>query len=406
MPGPFLTDRLRNTAKAEAAKRGITVEEQMAERTKHNPAGRFGDPEEFGLACAFLCADKAGFITGQNILLDGGAFPGTLYGAPGESSLVRTQRARRRRFSPMVRCRRRSPDRARCASGWRPPAINPADVGRRGGSYRAMEYPRVIPNSDGAGIIDQVGDGVTRLKIGQRVWLFNGQRNGRAFGTAAEYIALAEHLVTPLPDNLSFAQGATLGIPGMTAWTCLFGDGPIAGKTVLVTGGAGAVGHYAVQFAKWGGAQVIATVSSAAKAEQARLGGADLVVNYRNEDVVAKAMAFTSGRGVDRVVDVDFGGNIETTLKLMGMNSTIAVYATNGNRTPIGADARSDGEMHRAPFAGAVRAAAAAARRRAGRHHQMARGGPAHPQCRRRSSHCRTPRRRISRSRRATSSAP
>jgi NADPH2:quinone reductase len=99
-----------------------------------------------------------------------------------------------------------------------------------GGSYRAMEYPRVIPNSDGAGIIDQVGDGVTRLKVGQRVWLFNGQRNGRAFGTAAEYITLAEHLVTPLPDNLSFAEGATLGIPAMTAWCCLFCDGPIAGK--------------------------------------------------------------------------------------------------------------------------------------------------------------------------------
>jgi NADPH2:quinone reductase len=213
--------------------------------------------------------------------------------------------------------------------------VNPADVGRRGGTYRAMEYPRVIPNSDGAGIIDQVGDSVTRLKAGQRVWLFNGQRNGRAFGTAAEYIALAEHLVTPLPDNLSFAQGATLGIPCMTAWTGLFCDGPIAGKTVLVTGGAGAVGHYAVQLAKWGGAQVIATVSSATKAEQARLGGADLVVNYKNEDVVAKAMAFTGGRGVDRVVDVDFGGNIDTTLKLMGMNSTIAVYATNGNRTPV-----------------------------------------------------------------------
>jgi NADPH:quinone reductase len=213
--------------------------------------------------------------------------------------------------------------------------VNPADVGRRAGTYRAMEYPRVIPNSDGAGIIDQVGDGVTRLKVGRRVWLFNGQRNGRAFGTAAEYIALAEHLVTPLSDNLSFAQGATLGIPCMTAWTCLFSDGPIAGKTVLVTGGAGAVGHYAVQLAKWGGAEVIATVSSAAKAEQARLGGADLIVNYKTDDVVAKAMALTSGRGVDRVVDVDFGGNIATTLKLMGMNSTIAVYATNGNRTPV-----------------------------------------------------------------------
>jgi NADPH2:quinone reductase len=213
--------------------------------------------------------------------------------------------------------------------------VNPADVGRRGGSYRAMEYPRAIPNSDGAGIIDQVGDGVTRLRAGQRVWLFNGQRNGRAFGTAAEYISLAEHLVTPLPDDLTFAEGATLGIPGMTAWCCLYGDGPIAGQTVLVTGGAGAVGHYAVQLAKWGGARVIATVSSAAKAEQARLAGADLVVNYKNDDVVAKIMAFTGRRGVDRVVDVDFGGNIATTLKAMAINSTIAVYATNGNRTPV-----------------------------------------------------------------------
>jgi NADPH2:quinone reductase len=212
--------------------------------------------------------------------------------------------------------------------------VNPADVGRRGGSYRAMDYPRVIPNSDGAGFIDQVGDGVTRFKIGDRVWLFNGQRNGRAFGTAAEYIALDEQLVTPLRDNLTFAEGATLGIPAMTAWCSLFADGPIVGKTVLVTGGAGAVGHYAVQLAKWGGAQVIATVSSAMKGEQARRAGADLVINYRDEDVGAKAMAFTGGSGVDRVVDVDFGGNIATTLKLMAMNSTIAVYATNGNRTP------------------------------------------------------------------------
>jgi NADPH2:quinone reductase len=213
--------------------------------------------------------------------------------------------------------------------------VNPADVGRRAGSYRALEYPRVIPNSDGAGIVDQVGDGVTRLGIGERVWLFNGQRNGRAFGTAAEFMTLAEHLVTPLPGDVSFAAGATLGIPGMTAWCCLFGDGPIAGKTVLVTGGAGAVGHYAVQLAKWGGARVIATVSSSMKAQQARLAGADLVINYKTEDVAAKAMAFTEQRGVDRVVDVDFGGNVATTLKLMAMNSTIAIYATNGNRSPV-----------------------------------------------------------------------
>jgi NADPH:quinone reductase len=213
--------------------------------------------------------------------------------------------------------------------------VNPADVQRRGGSYQTMAFPRVIPNSDGAGVIDQIGAGVTRLKVGQRVWLFNGQRNERALGTAAEYIALAERLVAPLPDQLSFAQGATLGIPCMTAWSCLFADGPIAGQTVMVTGGAGAVGHYAVQLAKWGGARVITTVSSAAKAEQARSAGADLTVNYRTDDVVEKAIAFTDGRGVDRVIDVDFGGNIATTLKLMATNSTIAVYATNGNREPV-----------------------------------------------------------------------
>ncbi|VIO66195.1 Alcohol dehydrogenase [Bradyrhizobium ivorense] len=213
--------------------------------------------------------------------------------------------------------------------------VNPADIGRRSGNYRAMEFPRVIPNSDGAGIIDQLGDGVTRFAVGDRVWLFNGQRNGRAFGTAAEYIALADDLVTPLPDEVSFAAGATLGIPCMTAWCALFADGPVAGQTVLVTGGAGAVGHYAVQLAKWGGARAIATVSSQVKDVEARLAGADMVVNYRTEDVVAKVMDFTGNRGVDRVVDVDFGGNIATTLKLMAMNSTIAVYATNGNRAPV-----------------------------------------------------------------------
>jgi NADPH2:quinone reductase len=213
--------------------------------------------------------------------------------------------------------------------------VNPADVGRRAGNYRKNEFPRVIPNSDGAGVVDQVGAGATRFSPGDRVWLFNGQRNGRAFGTAAEYIALDETLVTRLPDQLSFAQGATLGIPGMTAWCGVFADGPVAGKTVLVTGGAGAVGHYAVQFAKWGGARVIATVSSETKAEQARLAGADLIINYKAEDVVAKTLDFTGGRGVDHVVEVDFGGNIATTPKLMALNSSIAVYATNGNRTPV-----------------------------------------------------------------------
>src|SRR4029434_6383396 len=205
--------------------------------------------------------------------------------------------------------------------------VNPADVGRRGGTYRAMEYPRVIPNSDGAGIIDQVGDGVTRLKAGQRVWLFNGQRNGRAFGTAAEYIALAEHLVTPLPDNLSFAEGATLGIPGMTAWCCLFCDGPITGKTVLVTGGAGAVGHYAIQLAKLHGAQVIATVSSEQKAQIALAAGADATINYRTEDTVQRLRDITHGEGVDHIVEVDFAGNFAVSREVLRDNGVLALYS-------------------------------------------------------------------------------
>jgi hypothetical protein len=246
-----------------------------------------------------------------------------------------------------------------------------------------MEFPRVIPNSDGAGIIDQIGDGVTQLSAGQRVWLFNGQRNGRAFGTAAEYITLADYLVTPLPDDLSFAAGATLGIPCMTAWCSLFGDARITGQTVLVTGGAGAVGHYAVQLAKWGGARVIATVSSPTKDMEARLAGADLVVNYRTEDVVAKVMAFSETRGIDRVVDVDFGGNLATTLKIMAMNSTIAIYATNGQSHACHSDARLDGKMHRPAHPGVVCAAARTFGRSPGRFFEMAGERPAHPQYRR-----------------------
>jgi NADPH2:quinone reductase len=140
--------------------------------------------------------------------------------------------------------------------------VNPSDTYRRRGPP-AMEYPRVITNSDGAGVIDQVGPAVDKQWLGKRVWLYNGQRNGRWMGTAAEYIALSVDLVTELPDHVSFAEGATLGVPAMTAHRAVFVGGPVQGKTLLVTGGAGAVGHYAVQLANWAGATVIATVSSA-----------------------------------------------------------------------------------------------------------------------------------------------
>jgi NADPH2:quinone reductase len=211
--------------------------------------------------------------------------------------------------------------------------VNPSDTYRRRGPP-AMEYPRVVTNSDGAGVVDQVGPGVPERWLGKRVWLYNGQRNGRWQGTAAEYIALSADLVTELADHVSFTEGATLGVPGMTAHRCVFVGGPVQGKTLLVTGGAGAVGHYAVQLATWAGARVIATVSSPEKAERARAGGAAHVIDYRREDVAASVLDITGGVGIDHIVEVDFGGNLAAALRCVRINGSIAVYATNGDREP------------------------------------------------------------------------
>jgi NADPH2:quinone reductase len=211
--------------------------------------------------------------------------------------------------------------------------VNPSDAGMRAGG--TMAYRRIVPNSDGAGVVEAVGPGVSEAWLGKRVWFYNGQRNGRAFGSAAEYIELDTDLLTPLPDHVSFAEGATLGIPCMTAHRSLFVAGPVQGRTVLVTGGAGAVGHYAVQLAKWAGATVIATVSSAEKAARAEAGGADHVVNYRDEDVAARVRHLTGGAGVDHVVDVDFGGNLAATLACVKVNGSVAYYATKGAREPM-----------------------------------------------------------------------
>jgi NADPH:quinone reductase len=212
--------------------------------------------------------------------------------------------------------------------------VNPSDTYRRRGPVPPMEFPRVVTCSDGAGTVDRVGPGVAEHWVGRRVWLYNGQRNGRWMGTAAEYIALNADLVTALPDHVSFAEGATLGIPGMTAHRCVFVAGPVQGRIVLVSGGAGAVGYYAVQLAAWAGATVIATVSSEAKAERARSGGAAYVINYRTEDVAARVRDITGGAGVDHVVDVDFGGNLTATLASLRMGGSLAFYASNGDREP------------------------------------------------------------------------
>lgn len=211
--------------------------------------------------------------------------------------------------------------------------VNPSDVKSRSGLRSTMTYPRVVPQSDGAGVVEAVGDGIDPARVGERVWVWNGQWQ-RPLGTAAEYIAVPSFQASHLPDNTPFEAGACLGIPAMTAHRCVFADGPVAGQKILVTGGAGAVGHYAIQLARWGGAQVIATASGPEKAAHAKAAGADRVVSYKQEDVAAAVKDFTQGQGVDRIVEVEFGGNLQTSLACLKTNGVIATYASSAVMEP------------------------------------------------------------------------
>lgn len=209
-------------------------------------------------------------------------------------------------------------------------AVNPSDVKARAGGRKVL-WERIVPNSDGAGVIDRVGPGVEASRIGRRVWVYNAQWD-RPGGTSAQYVALPAALAIPLADELSFEQGACLGIPAMTAHRCLFAEGSIAGKTVLVTGGAGVVAHYAIQLAKWAGARVVTTVSSPAKASHARSAGADVIIDYRTENVIERIRATVGG--VDHVVDVDFGRNLPITAQILRPNGVVASYASMGDPKP------------------------------------------------------------------------
>jgi NADPH2:quinone reductase len=204
--------------------------------------------------------------------------------------------------------------------------LNPSDVKARAGS-RPVIPPRVIPNSDGAGTIDRVGAGVPRRRLGERVWVYNGQWQ-RSSGTSAQYIVLPSAQAVALPKKLSYQQGACLGIPVMTAHRCLFADGPIRNRNVLVTGGAGVVGHYAVQLARWAGARVIATVSSADKAAHAKQAGAHAVINYRTENTGERLRELTGGAGIDHVVDVEFGANLPAYVTALRPDAVVATYAS------------------------------------------------------------------------------
>ncbi|WP_245894239.1 NADPH:quinone reductase [Chamaesiphon polymorphus] len=208
--------------------------------------------------------------------------------------------------------------------------VNPSDTKSRAGWGGIVKsFDLIIPHQDGAGVIESVGAGVSPTRIGERVWIYEAQL-GRPFGTAAAYVVVPDRQAVHLPDNTSYAEGACLGVPAMTAHRAVFADGDVRDRIMLVTGGAGAVGNYAVQWAKWGGAKVIATVSRPEQAEIATTAGADYTIDYKREDVVQRIREITGKeRGIDRVVDVNFAANMAISDATLRTNGGVALYAGN-----------------------------------------------------------------------------
>ncbi len=202
--------------------------------------------------------------------------------------------------------------------------VNPTDWKSRSGATARPIDGFQIPHHDGTGVIDAVGGGVDEARIGQRVWTWMAAA-GRRYGTAAQWSVVSSRQAVPLPDGASAELGASLGVPAMTAHRCLFADGPVEGKNVLVAGGAGAVGHFAIELAKFFGARVVTTVSGPEKAELARRAGADLVVNYRDADAADQLRAFAPQ--MDRIVELALGANLELDLAVSGPYTHIVDYA-------------------------------------------------------------------------------
>ena len=205
--------------------------------------------------------------------------------------------------------------------------VNPTDVKTRSGATARPVDEFQIPHQDGAGVIEAVGLGVDPARTGERVWVWLAAF-GRRWGTAAEYTVVPARQAVPLPDGVSFELGASLGVPALTAHRCLFADGPVTGKAVLVAGGAGAVGHFAIELAKHAGGRIVTTVSTPEKAELAAKAGADLVVNYRDEDAAGQLEAFAPL--MDRVVEVALGANLALDLAVSGPHTVVVSYAADG----------------------------------------------------------------------------
>jgi NADPH2:quinone reductase len=205
--------------------------------------------------------------------------------------------------------------------------VNPTDVKSRSGATARPVDGFQIPHHDGAGVIEAVGPGVDPARTGERVWVWLAAF-GRRWGTAAEWTVVPARQAVPLPDGVSFELGASLGVPAVTADRCLFADGPVAGKAVLVAGGAGAVGHFAIELARHAGGRVVATVSGPEKAELAAKAGADLVVNYRDADAADQLTAFAPV--MDRIVEVALGANLALDLAVSGPPTVVVSYAADG----------------------------------------------------------------------------
>ena len=213
--------------------------------------------------------------------------------------------------------------------------VNPSDWKvRKGGLGRSLIAPLIIPHSDGAGAIDAVGEGVPESRIGERVWIWNGQWK-RPFGTAAQYIALPSFQAVALPAHVGYPEGACLGIPALTAVHAVRIAEACRGMNILVAGGAGAVAHYAIQMAKARGATVLTTVSSAAKAEHARAAGADHIINYRTEDVGSRVKALTGGAGVDALIEMDLPANAAAYPQILKPRSNVIVYGMSKSEATL-----------------------------------------------------------------------
>jgi NADPH2:quinone reductase len=201
--------------------------------------------------------------------------------------------------------------------------VNPTDWKARSGATPRPIASFQVPHHDGAGVIDAVGPGVEPARLGQRVWTWLAAA-GQPWGTAAQWCVVPADQAVPLPDGVSAELAASLGVPAMTAHRCLFADGPLDGARVLVAGGAGAVGHFAIELARWAGARVAATVSGPAKAELAAEAGAELVVNYRDPDAEQQLAPFAPA---DRVIELALGANLALDLALSGPQTVIVDYA-------------------------------------------------------------------------------